>query len=167
MISSCSIFQYEIPLERLSIYVDKNANNKAPVALDLVIVCDENLGKEIGSLTAAQYFEKKNELITANADNIMVWHWEVVPGQQLKNVNIKFEEFNPVCGYVFASYASEKMNRIKLPSAEEIKIILKKSEFQVTIVKTEVSEWKIKKLYFCWDNIKFFRFIIYDVFKSF
>lgn len=136
----CNFFHYQLPLENVNILVDKNANFTNAIALDLVIICDEKLNEDISKLSAVQYFEKKQDLISSNQDNILVWHWEVVPGQQLKNLPITFNEFDPVGGYIFASYNNKSCNRIKIPRSKEIKIILKKQNYQVLAVQEVVED---------------------------
>lgn len=140
LLSGCNFFHYQLPLEKVNILVDKNANSTTAVALDLVIVCDESLDKEISKLSSVQYFEKKQDILLSNQDNILVWHWEVVPGQQLKNLPITFNEFDPVGGYIFVSYNNKSINRIKIPRSKEIKIILKKQNCQVLAVKEVLDE---------------------------
>lgn len=136
----CNFFHYQLPLENVSILVDNNANFTNAIALDLVIVCDEKLDEEISKLTAVQYFEKKQDILLSNQENILVWHWEVVPGQQLKNLPITFNEFDPVGGYIFATYNNKGCNRIKIPRSKEIKIILKKQNYQVFAVKEALED---------------------------
>lgn len=140
ILCGCNFFHYQLPLENVNILVDKNANFTNAVALDLVIVCDEKLNEDISKLSAVQYFEKKQDIVLSNQDSILIWHWEVVPGQQLRNLPITFNEFDPVGGYIFASYNNKSANRIKIPRSKEIKIILKKQNYQVLAVKESIED---------------------------
>ena len=131
------LFSYKVLLEKVSILVDKNVNDNSAVALDLVVVCDESLNSEIGKMTAEEYFHRKSDLVAINADKILVWHWEVVPVQKLVNLPINFDEFDPINGYVFAYYANDKVNRVKIPDVQEIKIVLSKDRVRIVKVASE------------------------------
>ena len=132
-----SLFSYNVLLEKVSILVDNNVNNNSAVALDLVVVCDEEINSEIGKMRAEEYFHKKSDLVMSNSDKILVWHWEVVPGQKLMNQQINFEEFDPINGYVFAYYANDNVNRVKIPDVKEIKIVLSKDRVRIVKVQSK------------------------------
>jgi len=141
LFSGCSyinnLFEYRVPLEKVHILVDKHVNDTRAVAVDLVVVCDEELDKELKTMSASEYFEKKDDLLMSDSDKILVWHWEVVPGQKLKNLPIDFNEFDPISGYVFAYYRNGQLNRVKVPDVSEIKIILGREKVRVVKVATK------------------------------
>ena len=126
-----NLFEYRVPLEKVHILVDKHANDTMAVAVDLVVVCDEELDAELKKMTAAEFFEKKEDLLMSDSDRMLVWHWEVVPGQKLKNLPIDFNEFDPTSGYVFAFYRNGYPNRVKVPDVKEIKIVLGKERVRL------------------------------------
>lgn len=118
-------------MQKVSIIADKDANYNSATELDLVVVNESGLVKELGAISAKVYFEKKEEFQRQNAGKIKVWHWEPVPGKKKDNIDIDFEEFQPEGAFVFAKYNNNLENRVLLKPASEITIWLKRTFFQI------------------------------------
>src|SRR5215813_6208317 len=89
----------------VKVHVSSKANNNNPVAVDLVLVKDKKLLKELMKMSASDWFEKRHqvELDYPKETALAAGRWEWVPGQQVKldsmpvNVDI-------VGGLIFANY---------------------------------------------------------------
>src|SRR5882762_5759170 len=70
---------------KLDIMVDiaQKANLDNPIALDLVVVYDKGLLKQLEGLTAKDWFEKRQQikLNYPRDSGLDCWSWEWVPGQ--------------------------------------------------------------------------------------
>lgn len=132
-----SVFKYSVPLQKVSIIADKDANYSSATDLDLIVVSDHNLLMELGTMSAKTYFEKKDEFLRQHAGKVRVWHWEPVPGKKKENIDIDFEEFQPEAAYVFAKYNNNSENRVMLKPATEITIMMKRTFFQIHSAETE------------------------------
>lgn len=135
LLTSCSylegLFKYAVPLEKMSIVADKDANYSSATSVDLVVINDIGLLAMLGTMTAKTYFEKKDQLVRSNPSKIRVWHFEIVPGKKKENIPITFEEFQPEGAYVFANYNNNSDNRVLLKSVKEITVIMKRAYFQI------------------------------------
>lgn len=125
------IFKYQVPLEKVSIVADKDANYNSATDMDLVVVSDQGLATELGAMSAKTYFAKKDALQSQNSGKMRVWHWEPVPGKKKENIDIDFDDFQPVAAYVFAKYNNDSDNRVLLRPSTEITILLKRTFFQI------------------------------------
>lgn len=125
------IFKYQVPLEKVSIVADKDANYNSATDMDLVVVSDQGLATELGAMSAKTYFAKKDVLQSQNSGKMRVWHWEPVPGKKKENIDIDFDDFQPVAAYVFAKYNNDSDNRVLLRPSTEITILLKRTFFQI------------------------------------
>ncbi|HEY0006756.1 MAG TPA: hypothetical protein VGB17_18380, partial [Pyrinomonadaceae bacterium] len=67
----------------LRVDVAQQANNNNPIAVDLVLVSDKKLLKELLKLSAAEWFEKRHQfrLDYPKETGLNAGSWEWVPGQ--------------------------------------------------------------------------------------
>src|SRR2546423_2735476 len=70
----------------MKVNVSPQANNNNPIALDLVLVKDKKLLKELMKISAKEWFEKRNQyrLDYPKETGLSTGSWEWVPGQVVK-----------------------------------------------------------------------------------
>lgn len=70
---------------RIDVNITENANDRNPVALDFVTVGNKDLEKEISKLTAAQWFQKRQQYLLdyPKTSELSVISGEWVPGQRV------------------------------------------------------------------------------------
>src|SRR5688572_32414526 len=70
----------------VKVHVSPAANNNNPVAVDLVLVSDKKLLKQLMALSAREWFEKRHQfaLDYPKETGLSAGRWEWVPGQQVK-----------------------------------------------------------------------------------
>lgn len=144
LFSSCGLFFGQ--KLRVQVNAAQAVNQNSPVALDVVLVYDENLLKELQKLTAKEWFEKRDQMSRDNPKGVAfdVWEWEVVPGHNVPPktlyVPVKTMLIYPKAkikaGVVFANYATPGAHRAGLtPEDEDVVIYLLEKEFKVEPLK--------------------------------
>ena len=73
--------------DKLNVKVDisQNANTNSPIALDVVLVYDEALLKQLIKMPSREWFEKREQITRDHikGDGLDYWAWEFVPGQNV------------------------------------------------------------------------------------
>ena len=110
---------------KMKVVVSPRANNNNPVAVDLVLVKDKKLLKELMKISAGEWFERRNQY---RADfpkevGLDAGRWEGVPGQAVKIEPIPFK-FKAAGGLVFANYFSPGAHRAVIDPGKPIVITL-------------------------------------------
>ena len=116
----------------VSVRVAPNANGGNPVALDLLLVSDKELLKELQKLSAADWFEKRAQIILDHPKEgeLSVRRWEWVPGQvvELDDVRVAPEVRAAV---VYANYFSPGEHRAVLDPRRDVRLTLGESKLEV------------------------------------
>ena len=116
----------------VSVRVAPNANGGNPVALDLLLVSDKELLKELQKLSAADWFEKRAQIILDHPKEgeLSVSRWEWVPGQvvELDDVRVAPEVRAAV---VYANYFSPGEHRAVLDPRRDVRLTLGESKLEV------------------------------------
>lgn len=112
--------------------VDPKANQNSAVAVDLLLVRDKNLAGELMKTTAADWFARKAQikLDHPNPDDLAVHEWEWVPGQLVEPSQLPLKP-KPRAAFVFAKYAGEAPNRVRVDPSKGINIRLLADHFEV------------------------------------
>lgn len=131
----------ELSLDTVSIYTDIDANQNSAIAVDLVIVYDEEVEKTLGKLSAAKYFASSKQLLLDNPTLLDIWHWELVPGQIVQNFEPPQEQGDAYAAYVFANYLTPGDHRLKVAPSGVVKILLQKNDL-VNLAKYDVHEFR-------------------------
>jgi len=97
------------------VHISPAANRNNPVAVDLVLVTDKKLLKELMKMSARDWFAQKHQvqLDYPKEKDLTAGSWEWVPGQSVKldRLNIRYEI---VGGVVFANYLNEGVHRASI-----------------------------------------------------
>lgn len=118
---------------KVDVRVASNANGGNPVALDLVLVSDKELLEELQKLSAADWFEKRAQIILDHPKETDLWvgHWEWVPGQvvHLDDVKVAPEVRAAV---VYANYFIPGEHRAVLDPHRDVLLTLGEGGLKVT-----------------------------------
>ena len=125
--SSSSEVSPKLKVSNATIYAEPKANLNSAIAVDLVLVYDNDLLASIAKLPASTYFETSNQLRLDNPSLLDVWRWELVPGQVVNKFPIDSDKGRAFGGIVFANYLTPGDHRVKIPPSGEIKILLEEN----------------------------------------
>jgi type VI secretion system protein len=96
----------------VKVHVSPAANRNNPVAVDLVLVTDKKLLKELMKMSAKDWFAQKHQvqLDYPKEKDLSAGSWEWVPGQTVK-LDRLLVRYEVVGGVVFANYLTEGVHR--------------------------------------------------------
>ncbi|HJR08834.1 MAG TPA: hypothetical protein VJ842_16360 [Pyrinomonadaceae bacterium] len=116
----------------VKVNVTARANNNNPVALDLVLVKDKKLFKELMKISAAEWFEKRNQyrLDYPKELGLSAGSWEWVPGQVVTIEPIPFK-YKVAGGLVFANYFTPGTHRAVIDASKPVVITLGAEDISV------------------------------------
>ena len=124
--------------DKLTMKVDisHNANTNSPIALDVVLVYNEDLLKQLIKMPSREWFEKREQIKRDHiqGDGLDYWAWEFVPGQ---NVDTQILPFKPKAkgGIVFANYFTPGDHRFRIDPFKDFIIHLNEKVFTVELAK--------------------------------
>jgi type VI secretion system protein len=120
----------------VTVQVAANANGGNPVALDLLLVSDKELLKQLKGMSASEWFEKRAQIILDHPQEgvLVVSRWEWVPGQviQLDEMKVAPEVKAAV---IFANYFNPGEHRAVLDPRKNVSIRLGESKLEVLQMK--------------------------------
>ena len=119
-------------LEHATIVGEIGMNGDTATALDVVLVYDPELLKQIVTLTANDYFLKKQQLMKDNPTLINAVGFEMVPGQVIPDAEITLSKLNAEGAIVFANYTTPGDHRFILGRQQNILIRLGAQDFTIT-----------------------------------
>ena len=118
------------------VQISPAANNNNPVAVDLVLVSDSKLLKELKKLSAKEWFEKRNQyqLDYPKEVDLDNWRWEWVPGQVVKldPMTVKLEINGAI---IFANYFTPGPHRAIIDPRKPVLIKLGEEDLTVEMLK--------------------------------
>jgi type VI secretion system protein len=121
---------------KVQVFVSQNANQNNPVAVDLLMVYDKNLLKELTRMSAKEWFEKREQIRRdySEGTGFDAWEWEWVPGQ---NVNLQELPLKPAAigGLVFANYLTNGVHRGRFDPHTSVAMNFLETTFTVEPVK--------------------------------
>lgn len=124
----------ELHIESVSIYTEPDTNQNSAIAVDLVMIYDQELVKLIGQMSAAKYFTSSRELLLDNPTLLDIWHWELVPGQVVQDFTPPQENGDAYAAYVFANYLTPGSHRIRVAPNGIVKILLMRDDLNSLVV---------------------------------
>jgi len=109
----------------VQVHVSPKANNNNPVAVDLVLVTDKKLLKELMKMSAGEWFEKRHqvELDYPKETALNAGRWEWVPGQDVQVDRVPVN-MDVVGGVIFANYFNAGPHRAPIDPRKGILITL-------------------------------------------
>jgi type VI secretion system protein len=103
----------------LHVHVAPDANQNAPIPVDLVFAYEQGVADALAELGAGEWFARKAQMRRDDPDRqaFEVWEWEWVPGQEVPAIeqSVPAGARRWVRGiFVFANYRSAGPHRLRL-----------------------------------------------------
>lgn len=130
LVSCSSSTDPELSMKSVSVFVEPDANQNSAIAVDLVLVYNQELVNTLGKMSASKYFDSSSQLLLDNPTLLDVWHWELVPGQIVEDFEPPQEKGPAFGGYVFANYLTPGDHRVKVAPNGIVKILLLKKDLK-------------------------------------
>lgn len=130
-------------LTSIQLTADRDANGNRPVAVDLVIVYDRGMIGALSGLTAAEWFDRKDQFGRDFENGFAVMGWEMVPENSLPETTIgegqlkNAEGETAQAGFLFARYATPGAHRARLESRSGLRVTLGRDGFTLETVDVE------------------------------
>lgn len=117
---------------KIKVEVSSQANDDTPVAVDLVLVADREVLKELMKISASDWFENRAQyrLDYPEETGLGTGSWEWVPGQVVALDPITVEP-EIVGGVVFANYSTPGEHRAAINPRKSFAIILGVKDFTI------------------------------------
>ncbi len=105
--------------------ISASANRNQPVAVDVLLVRDKDLIKKLMTMSAADWFDKRAQLIRdyPNPKDLVVYHREWVPGQDIPCASLTLDPM-PRATILFANYFGKGDHRARLINGKSATIRL-------------------------------------------
>jgi type VI secretion system protein len=127
---SDAVFGPEVAIDEISITAAPNANDDSPTTVDVVLLYDASLTDQFLQMTAAQWFDRREQLTRDFPDSIQVSSWEVVPGQTLSDLEVD-RRSGTTAGFVFARFARPGPHRLRLTDQSTVEVRLMEHSFSL------------------------------------
>jgi type VI secretion system protein len=118
------------------VHISPAANKNNPIAVDLVLVRDKKLLKELMKMSAKDWFEQRHQvqLDYPKETDLVAGSWEWVPGQAviLDRLPVPLEI---VGGVVFANYSTDGPHRAAINPRKDILLTLGEKDLCVQLAK--------------------------------
>lgn len=122
--SGCSLWQSRVDISSVVIDVAQDANDNAPVAVDMVAISDAALIAQIQSLSAEQWFTAKPQLLRDAPNALHIWSLELVPGSHFVTENNPLKGTPAQAIVLFARYRSDGDHRLRLDKTTSLHLLL-------------------------------------------
>lgn len=126
--SGCSLWQNRVAFNDVVIETVPDVNDNTPVAVDIVAVADSALLPTVQSLSAAQWFSAKSQLLRDNPDGLHIWSLELVPGSRFVTESSPLHGVKAETTLVFSRYISAGEHRLRLDKADSLHLLLMTDE---------------------------------------
>lgn len=112
----------------------EKANQNSPVALDLLVIYDENLLAQLLNMSAKEWFEKRTQIKRDHLEGrgLDYWGWEWVPGQKIPDKTLPLKS-KAKGGIIFAGYFSLGPHRATFDPFGDMTIHLLENGFTVEV----------------------------------
>jgi hypothetical protein len=144
LLSACSTLQtvkdFIFPLNRVkvvSIITTSNMNEGYAIPLDIVFVNDKELLQTLSGTKAKEWFAGREDYMKQYPAKIRVAAWEVVPGQDLEDIDVSAVSKGSIGAVVYARYNNidQQKQTAVVQDISYIAITLDKSAFNVVAYK--------------------------------
>jgi type VI secretion system protein len=120
----------------LKVQVEDMANGNNPVAVDVLLVSDEDLLKQLLKMPAREWFDKRGQIKRdfPEGKGLQTWSWEWVPGQHIPPQMLPLEP-KARAMLIFANYLSPGEHRARWDAHEGVRVTLLDKNFTVAPLK--------------------------------
>ena len=132
ILSACS--EIIVKTQLIVFAIDAQANLNHPIAVDLVLIYDQQLLAEIVKLSAHDWFTKRAQLKRDYPISLATWEWELVPDQPSQEVlsfKMPPERKQAQAALFFANYLTPGNHRVRIDSMTSVKVHLQEERFVV------------------------------------
>ena len=107
------------------------ANGNSPIPVDLVLIRDKALLKEIPKLSATDWNQRREQYLRDYPEKkqLVDYRWEWVPGQQIHSLTVAMTP-KPKAVYLFAGYASKGDHRARIATGKGVNLKLMADDFE-------------------------------------
>jgi len=127
-----------VAVNSVMITASDDMNHNSPVAVDLVILYDDSLTERVLGMTAADWFNHREQLRRDFPEGLQVVSWEIVPGQTLPAQPVS-RRSGTTAGFLFANYFAPGQHRIRLTDQSQVHVRLLKEAFTISAPAPEAS----------------------------
>jgi len=138
LIAACS--EVIVKTQLIVFAIDAQANLNHPIAVDLVLIYDEQLLAELVKLSAPDWFTKRAQLKRDYPISLATWEWEFVPDQPSQSVlsfKMPPERKEAKAALFFANYITPGIHRIRIDAMTSVKVHLQEKLFVVEPLGTQ------------------------------
>ena len=115
----------------LAVKVAEDANTDQPVACDLVFINDKDLAKDLSKMTAADWFQKRDQISQDfKPASITIRNWEWVPGQVVPDIVIPMRKA-PRAILIFARYSTPGPQRALVDASKSAMLSLNREDMKL------------------------------------
>lgn len=120
------------PRLTLAVNIAPDANANQPIAVDLVEIDDKDLSKDLSKMTAADWFQKRDQIEQdfPKAKSISIRSWEWVPGEVVPDIKVPMRR-PPRSILIFAKYATPGPHRAALAPNKPVIVQLAREDIKV------------------------------------
>lgn len=123
----------KVELGDIQVLTDPGANLNTALQFEIVLVKDPDVLKKLSEMSAAKWFESREDLRKTYPGGFESTEWELVPGQDLRVPSEKFKDKRALAVMIFANYLTPGEHRARIDSYRNGAIIhLLPREFTVT-----------------------------------
>jgi type VI secretion system protein len=91
-----------------------DANGDSALAVDIVLVKDKAMVETLSAMSAAKYFDARENLVRTFPDALAVLAVEITPGQTLRVAPARYRKERAWAALAFAHYATPGEHRLRL-----------------------------------------------------
>ncbi|MCZ6632859.1 MAG: hypothetical protein O7G87_05595 [bacterium] len=114
----------------VQVQISERANQNHPIALDLLVVYDNEVLAMVMAMTGKDWFARREQVKRDNRGKLDVWSWEWVPGQVVSLQAVPLSARSGT-GFIFADYLGTGDHRYKIDPYKNITIRLLEKEVVV------------------------------------
>lgn len=118
---------------QVNVEISETANDNSPIAVDILLVHDEERLPDFLALSAKEWFAKREQIQRDNPDDpgFQIWSWEWVPGQRITGLQLPLDP-KAKGGILYAHYHSPGEHRMRFSPNQDLEIRLKEDEVELT-----------------------------------
>lgn len=106
----------KVEIGDIQVLSDPGANLNTALQFEIVLVKDPDVLKKLSEMSAAKWFESREDLRKTYPGGFESTEWELVPGQDLRVPSEKFEDKRALAVMIFANYLTPGEHRARIDS---------------------------------------------------
>jgi type VI secretion system protein len=113
----------KVEIGDIQVLTDPGANLNTALEFELVLVQDPDVLKKLSELTAAKWFELREDVRKTYPGGFESMKWELVPGQDLRLPSEQFKDKRALAVLIYANYLTPGEHRARIDSYREGAVI--------------------------------------------